>query len=391
MRLVLTAPGWLLSAALVGSLGFTPLARAAPPDAADAETPEQAKQRARAEVRTASTAFSEGDYATAIVHYEAAMAILPAPKLHYNLGVCHQRLSLEAESSEQRTRERDLAIQSYNTYLEQNPRAEDRLEVAELIRELGGTPVTMPALKPLFEDEPEPEPEAPDTSPAPTQTDAAPAEPATPPDPPPAAPPPPLPRHGRFGVNLLGGYSPGFAGAALLDARALFATELYGGGMLGPKRRFLLSAHTLLYFGLGGGQNAGLALPVAGYSLGLLGQQNWTTAGQRLLLGVGLSAALTGQSVGVREDVEAQSCSLDTLSTARRSGGAFGSRFELALLIGPHRRAHLSAILSPTIAVFGDGPLGETCEAGETPWTALGLRQRWQLQLWGGGGFGFRF
>ena len=107
---------------------------------------------------------------------------------------------------------------------------------------------------------------------------------------------------------------------------------------------------------------------------------------------LGLSAALTGQSVGPREDVEAPSCSLDSLtSTARRSGGAFGSRFELAVLLGPHRRAHLSAILSPTLAVFADGPLGDLCEAGETPWTALGLRQRWQLQVWGGGGFGFRF
>ena len=69
--------------------------------------------------------------------------------------------------------------------------------------------------------------------------------------------------------------------------------------------------------------------------------------------------------------------SLDSLtSTARRSGGAFGSRLEFALLIGPHRRAHLSAILSPTIAVFGDGPLGQDCQVGETSWTALGLRWR---------------
>ena len=118
----------------------------------DERPPAEAKARAKAEVAAASQAFAAGDFALAIQRYEAAMTILPAPKLHYNIGVCHQRLALQAETPAERTRHRDLAIDSYNRYLGENPKAGDRLEVAETIRDLGGTPATR-ALVPLFEDD----------------------------------------------------------------------------------------------------------------------------------------------------------------------------------------------------------------------------------------------
>ena len=138
-----------LVASWLATSGVAAVARAAPPEtevASPAMSDDERKQAARAEVAAAKSAFAAGDLEGAIGHYEAAMDLLPAPKLHYNIGVCHQRLALQAETSQQRTLHRDLAIDSYNTYLEQNPRADDRLEVADTIRELGGVPVTMPSL-----------------------------------------------------------------------------------------------------------------------------------------------------------------------------------------------------------------------------------------------------
>ena len=360
----------------------------APKDAASVEQADTPKQAARVQVRLASTAFANGDYAVAIEHYEAAMALLPAPKLHYNIGVCHQRLSLEAQEPESRTLQRDLAIESYNAYLAENPRAEDRLEVAAVIRELGGSPVTMPTLKPLFEGADASEaPGAPSPDASETPSEQPEDSKAELPSPPPAPAPPP-PRHGRFGVNLFGGTSPTFAGADQLNARALFALDLLGGGMLGPRRRFLLAAHTQIYFGTGRASG----LPVSGYSLGLLGQQNWVLARDSLLLGAGAIVGVTGQSLGTREDVEAIGCRLDsTTQTARRTGALLTPRFELGILLGARRRGIISLSVQPGFAVHGDGPTGVDCEPDQSPWTALGVRRRWQFQLMAGAGFGFRF
>ncbi|WP_146155575.1 hypothetical protein, partial [Enhygromyxa salina] len=189
---------------VVAALSGGPAVAATPPEPEaqpTAASEAELKAAARLEVQAGSAAFQAGDFQLALDHYEAAMALLPAPKLHYNIGVCHQRLALDAESSEDRTRQRDLAIESYNAYLEQNPGAEDRLEVAETIRELGGSATTMPRLKPLFEDD-ESTPTDPPTE-APTEAalnDDPSGELETGQDPPGdsplTAPEPPYPSHG---------------------------------------------------------------------------------------------------------------------------------------------------------------------------------------------------
>ena len=391
------SPAWALALGFALLTGPGLVAASPEPDASASEA--ERKRAAKAEVVLGSEAFSAGDYATALRHYEAAMAILPAPKLHYNIGVCHQRLSLAAETPEARTLERDLAIESYNAYLEQNPQADDRLEVAETIRELGGTPVTMPDLKSVFDSEAPSavEPEAGDGEPEvePTETEPGP-EPEREPEPDPEledrlqTPPPPPPTHGRVGINLLGGYSPNLARAELVDAPGLFAFEFYGGGMLGPRRRFLLSAYTQLYIGATL-ETGGFGL--SGYSLGLLGQHNWVVGKDKLLLGLGGVAALTGQALGARDIVEgAPSCRLESDNVAaQRSGALLAPRFDLGLLMGPNRRGMLGLVVMPSFAVWGNGPAGIECGTGMTPWTALGLRQRWHFQLWAGAGFSFRF
>lgn len=315
------------------------------------------------------------------------MAILPAPKLHYNIGVCHQRLSVQAEAAEDRTRERELAVESYNRYLELNPRADDRLEVAEIIRELGGTPVTMPTLKPLFDGEEQPTDAV---QPDPEQPDP---EAATVEDPPPQPPKPrkqpPYPSHGRFGVMLAGGYSPMLAAAAAIDAPGMFAIDLHGGGFLGPRRRFLLAAQTMLYSGATLRPDG---FSFYGYSVGLLGQQTWVFGREAIQLAFGGLAALTGQGLNQREDVPPPLCRVERgAQIAGRTGGVFGPRFDLGILLGLRRRGMLSLLIQPSFAVFGDGPRGDPCSGDQTPWTVLGVNRRWEFQLWVGAGYSLRF
>jgi tetratricopeptide (TPR) repeat protein len=354
------------------------------PSPAPARSDDEIKQAARTEVAAAAQAFAAGDYQAALDHYAAAMALRPAPKLHYNIGVCHQRLSLATDDPEQRTRERDLAIESYNAYLEQNPQAEDRLAVAQTIRELGGTPVTMPGLKPLFD----PTQPPPDPQPEPT----ADPEPQPQVEPPPQK-PPPYPHHGRFGAALLGGVSPMLRAASDVDARSMIAFELHGGGFVGPRRRFALAAYTSLF---SGATLRADGLAFYGYAVGLLGQQTWVIGQQpheALQIGLGAVVALTGQGISERVEVGGPVCSLGDRGSqvAGRIGGQLAPRFDLGILMGPRRRAMIGLIVQPSFALFGDGRVPTACPTGETPWTALGIRRRWDFQFWAGAGFSFRF
>jgi tetratricopeptide (TPR) repeat protein len=384
-------------ALLLASVATISVARAAPPEAAPPEAApaheDELKEAARLEVRAGSQAFQAGDYPSAIIHYEAAIALRPAPKLHYNIAVCHQRLSLSAETPEERTRQRDLAIERYNAYLEQNPQAEDRLEVAQTIRDLGGSPVTMPGLKPIFEGEPEPDDGDVDES-----TDEAPADPPI--DPPldalaqPPQAPPRYPNQGRFGMSLLGGFSPALSKAQAIDARGLFAVDFHGGGFVGKRRRFLFAGHGALFTGATLNPDG---LSFYGYSLGLLGQQTWTLGGvvgrEAVQIGFGGLAALTGQGINERVDVPPPLCSLTDRGAqiANRTGGLFASRFDLGILMGARRRGMIGILIQPSLAVFGDGRTASACQGDDTPWTVLGIPRRLQFQLWAGAGFSLRF
>lgn len=374
---------------LAVALAAPPIATASPEPAPAQPSEDERKAAAKAEVQAARAAFSRGEFQAAIDHYEAAMAILPAPKLHYNIGVCHQRLSVEASAAEDRTRERDLAVESYNRYLEQNPRAEDRLEVAEIIRELGGVPVTMPSLKPLFEGEgpgeqADPEQADPEQT-NPEQTDH---EQLVEPQPPVTPKQPPYPSHGRFGIMFAGGYSPMIGSADSIDAPGMFALDLHGGGFIGPRRRFLLAAHTMLF---SGATLQADGFSFYGYSVGLLGQHTWVVGREGALLSFGGVAGLTGQGLGQRENVPPPLCSLDGVQIASRTGGLLAPRFDLGILLGVRRRGMISLLVQPSFAIFGEGPSGDQCTDGQTPWKVLGVGENWDFQLWAGAGYSFRF
>jgi hypothetical protein len=195
-------------------------------------------------------------------------------------------------------------------------------------------------------------------------------------------------------VLLVGGFSPALSKAEAVDAPGLFGVDLYGGGFVGKRRRFLLAAHTALFTG------ATLipdGLSFYGYSLGLLGQQTWALGGvvgrEAVQIGFGGLAALTGQGINEREDVPPPLCSVTDRGAqiANRTGAVFAPRFDLGILMGARRRGMIGILVQPSFAVFGDGRSGAACQADETPWTVLGLHRRFQFQLWVGAGFGLRF
>ena len=76
---------------------------------------------------------------------------------------------------------------------------------------------------------------------------------------------------------------------------------------------------------------------------------------------------------------------------AGRSGFMIAPRGEFEVLLGPRRRSMLGVQLQPSFAVFGDGPRGDQCSDGTTPWTNLGVRRRWQFQIQLGLNYGLRF
>ncbi len=354
-------------------------ARASPPEPPteiEIEAEAETKAKAKVEVKLASDAFAAGDYARALGHFEAAMALRPAPKLHFNLGVCHQRLSLQAEDPEARTRHREQAIDSYNHYLEQNPDADDRRDVATIVRELGGTPVTNTPIKPVFESGPAPDPD-------PLPPDAVDAQPV------PLPLPLPKPKHGRFGVLLGLGLGSSMITNPDVAARALFMIDLHGGGFVGRKRRFLVAAQTSIFTGASLRTDR---LSFWAVHLGLLGEQQWVVARERLMIGLGGVVGLASQSIAQGLNAAPPLCSVNrNTQVAGRNGAELALRFELAALIGARRRGMLTVMLQPTVDVFGPPKNGQDCLPGQSPWDALDITERWQFLLFAGAGYSLRF
>ena len=379
------------------------------PPAGDDASPSPESQ-ARTEVSTASAAFAAGDYATALVHYQAALALLPAAKLHYNIAVCHQRLALAAETSAERTRQRDLAIDSYNRYLAANPRATDRLEVAATIRKLGGRPVTQPALlDPVFDTPPsavteadeeddddeldddddelddEDDDELDEEGDDELDDDDDELDEEGDDDGKPY-----LPHHGRFGVSLTFGLSSDLIDATAVDGRLLVGIDLHGGGFVGRKRRFLIAAHTALY---SGAFDSNEDFTLGGYSVGLMFLQTWTLGlNKRGMVGFGGLAALTGQSIRPSDDAVPPLCSDNSgTALANRTGGLFSPRLEVSVLAGARRRSLFTLLVQPGFTVYGPGPSSELCPPGQTPLTIVGVERRWEFLFFAGIGYAFRF
>jgi tetratricopeptide (TPR) repeat protein len=386
MALRRTLAAWLLVGSAALALGSAP-ALAGPPEGPAVDPEADTKALAKAEVVAAIAAFEVGDYALALVHFEAAMALRPSPKLHYNIAVCHQRLSLQTDDPEARTRHREQAIDSYNLYLEQNPEAEDRREVAAIVRELGGTPVINTPIKPVFEapDPPEPDPPEPEPVPDELPPDAVDGQL----DPPPLPKPPPPPNHGRFGVTLGLGLGSSLVGNRDIAARGLFMLDLHGGGFVGPKRRFLLAAVSTVYTGASLRTDR---LSFWALHLGLLGEQQWVVANERLAIGLGGSIGSAHQTVLQGVNAAPPICTVGNNSqVAGRNGAHFAARLDLALLVGQRRRGMLMVLLQPTFDVFGPPKNGESCQPGQSPWDALNVRERWQFLMFAGAGYSLRF
>jgi tetratricopeptide (TPR) repeat protein len=362
-------------------------ALASPPEAeVPVEDDVEIKAQAKAEVMAAITAFEVGDYALALVHFEAAMTLRPVAKLHYNIAVCHQRLSLQSDEPESRTRHREQAIDSYNRYLEHNPDAEDRRDVAAIVRQLGGTPVINTPIKPVFEGNPE-RPVDPDPDPIlePLPPDAVDGQL----EPVPLLPKPPAPpRHGRFGVLLGLGLGSSLITNEAIGARGLFMIDLHGGGFVGRKRQFLIAAQTSIYTGVSGRSGR---LSFLGLHLGLLGEQQWVVARERLAIGLGGVVGLASQTVLAPNSMPPICSVSESSQVAGRNGGQFAARFDLALMVGQRRRGMLMVLLQPTFDVFGPPKNGEFCPVGQTPWEALEMTERWQFLLFGGAGYSLRF
>ena len=359
----------------------------AAPDPAPPATPtpdDERKAAARTAVDAASALFAAGDFAGALARFEEAMALRPSPKLHYNLGVCHQRLTREAAARVDpaaEARHASAAIDAFNAYLRGNPDAPDRATVESLVRDLGGTPATQPQLRDTLAPLP--------TSPTPTATPTpTPPTPAPLPAPPPK-PEPPLPRGylgGALGLvtqpqlldtpNLDGGYQ------AMLLAR--------GGARLGRRRGLELGAQLWLAVP---GQTAPTTpalstqaiLVDVGYAVPL-------GPGRRLELPLGAEFGVAREGLRVRAGQPLPTCAAATSGTlvAARPGGVAGGRIGFAVLVGPRRNHEIGMHIHLAFFGFGPGPgsASGTCDA--RPFAAAGVA-RARLVLATSVGYAFRF
>lgn len=364
----------------------TPVA-AAPVDPAIAE-------RASKEVAAARAAFTRGDEATAIVHFEAALALRPAPKLHYNLGVCHMRLYREADERRETTaasQHAAAAIEAFNTYLRAAPTADDRVEVEGLVRDLGGEPATGAQLRdpltPARTDTPEPA-ATPDPAASPSDPAASPIGPAPIADPsrPSVAPTPDfvLPR-GYVGITLGLAAQPQLVTRTDLDGGYQGLVGFRGGARLGRRHRAEVGAQVWLAVPGEAAKNR-LALSTqsllldAGYAIPL-------GPNRRFELPLGGFLGVAREALRTRAGQPLPGCAIQVTTAAlagARAGGVVGGRLGFAVLVGPRRNHELGMHLN--LAFFGFGPrfdLGPGCLSQDVP--------RARFVLTGAAGYAFRF
>jgi hypothetical protein len=98
---------------------------------------------ARAAAEDARQAFAAGDFPRAIVRFEDARRLKPAPGLLFNLGQSHRRAGHVA-----------LAVSFFRRYLETNPPPAQTQVVQALLRELEPTGLLAPPPMPPLEGEP---------------------------------------------------------------------------------------------------------------------------------------------------------------------------------------------------------------------------------------------
>lgn len=384
--------GMLVGACLIGQV------RAAPAS-------DPARKQAAAAVEAAARAFAAGDYARALAGFERAMALRPAPKLHFNLGVCHEELMLAARARGDAAAESEHAagaIAAFNAYLREVPGADDRAEVEDRVRGLGGTPLTQPTLKPI----PPPRSEPPPTEPPPM-------EPSTP-EPTPEFPPPPTPEAPSSGsvdyadpTANAGAPQPvaspqprapivprGRVGAALgvlgepqldpkrVDGAVQGSLTLRFGGFVGARRRVYLGGAALLATV---GDPSRLALSTQAVTADVeYGHPIGRARRVEFVAGAFLAGAR--EALRARSGRPAGPCAAGRTVVSQRGGGGAGGRVGLLVLLGAGKNHELGVRLSTAVLGFGKG----TASCEPRPFADLDVpRARWVV--FADTGYSFRF
>ncbi len=332
-------------------------AHAAAPDPAT-------RARASEAVAEARAAFDRADYAAAITHFEAALALRPAPKIHYNLGVCHTRLYRAAEARGDADASRShaaAAIDAFNTYLRAAPSADDRDAVGDMVRALGGTPATAPQLRdPLSATPPAPAPPGDDPLDRPLAPIPIPIpSPAPVPVPVAPAPAPPLAR-GYLGVELGLTAQPQLLTRSDLDGAFQGLLVLRGGARLGARRRMDLGAQ--LTFATPA-ETAKTNLALSNQSILIdLGHTFPLGHTRRFELSLGGLVGAAREALRVRDGQPLPTCAIQSTGTlvAARAGAVLGGRVGFAVLVGARRNHELGMHLTPAFHGYGPGPTGST-------------------------------
>lgn len=385
---------WIVAAATIAAVA-TPRLVAAATNAAPVTPNDADKAAARKAAEAAAAAFAVGDFAGALARFEQAMALRPNPKLHYNLGVCHQRLTREATTrgdSDAEARHAAAAIDAFNAYLRENPDAADRVAVETLVQDLGGTPATRPQLRDPLAPRPVAPTPAPTTSPGPLPKPYDPPDPTpapiTPaPIPPPTPSEPPLPR-GYLGVATGLVTQPRLVDTAGLDGAYQGMFLVRGGARLGKRRGLELGAQIWLALP---GQTGATKLALSTQALILdIGYAVRLGPNRRLELPLGLELGLAREGLRVRTGQPLPACAAHTSGTlvSARPGGMAGGRLGLAVLVGPRRNHEIGMHIHLAFLGFGPGSAATTCD--ESPFAAAGVA-RTRLVLSTSLGYAFRF
>lgn len=384
----------VLRTAVVLLLAAAPRSAAAAPPAETAD--DARKQAARKAVDAAAAAFTAGDFAGALARFEEAMALRPNPKLHYNLGVCHQRLLRQATTRgdlDAEARHAGAAIDAFNAYLRENPDAPDRSAVETLVRDLGGTPATQPQLRDPLAPLPTAPSEPADRDPPITPRPADPPIVATPPPPPTTPPPPtappaiPLPR-GYLGAA--GGLmsQPQLIGATLLDGAYQALVLFRGGARLGKRRGLELGAQVWI---AAPGQTSTMHLAL--YTQTILADVGHAFSlghARRFELPIGAEFGVAREGLRVRPGQTLPACAARTSGTlvSARAGGVVGGRVGFAVLVGPRRNHEIGMHIHLAYFGFGRGSAAASCD--ERPFATAAVPQS-RLVLTTSVGYAFRF
>lgn len=357
--------------------------RPGPLHAAPTGTSEDARRaEAGRAVAAGEAAFATGDHAAALAEFTRAMQLRPASKLHYNIGVCHQRLTREAATrgdTDAEARHASAAIAAFNAYLQARPDASDRAAVEDLVRELGGTPATQAQLRdPLAGLEP-----APPSAPANATTNPTTSEPT----PPPTTPPPPELR-GWFGVLLGVTAQPQLQDNPGVDGAVQGLLGLRGGARLGARRRFELGGQLWLA-APGETRKTNLALSMQALLLDLghavpLGQR------RRFELSAGGLLGIARETLRLRPGQPPPPCSVEGARrlVSARAGGVVGGRIGFAVLVGARRHHELG--MHFTLAFIGTGPGSAADHCDERPFAAQAV-PRARAVIVSALGYAFRF